>query len=516
MCRYRLTASCFISALFLALLAPLSAEVSLPSVIGDHMVVQQDMRAPIWGWAEPGEKVSVTFQGETIRDKADEDGNWAVKLKKQDAGGPFTLTVEGEENTLKIEDVLVGEVWVCSGQSNMQWPVTASRDAKKEIAAANYPELRLFQVERTVSDKPRRDCKGAWVRCSPETVPDFSAAGYFFGRELHTELGQPVGMIHTSWGGTPAESWTTKETLAADFKPIADRWEHVLKVYPRAKQKYDEALAVWQEEKKAAAKEGKKFTKQRPHGPQGPGHPWTPAGLYNAMIAPLIPYGIQGAIWYQGESNANRAYQYRELFPAMISDWRESWGQGAFPFYFVQLANFRERDETPVESEWAELREAQLMTLDLKNTGMAVAIDIGEADDIHPKNKQDAGKRLALNALAKVYDQDVEYTGPVFEKMKVEDGRVILTFSHAGDGLAAKGGELSGFAVAGEDRKFVWADGEIAGADTVVLKAEGVAEPVAVRYGWANNPECTLYNSAGLPASPFRTDDWPGLTVDKE
>ncbi|KPK45084.1 MAG: hypothetical protein AMJ65_01115, partial [Phycisphaerae bacterium SG8_4] len=382
-------------------------------------------------------------------------------------------------------------------------------------AAAKYPNIRLFTVTRTVAHKPLDDCEGSWAPCSPETVPDFSAVAYYFGRELHKRLDVPVGLIHTSWGGTPAESWTRIEVLeaGADFQPILTRQAEIIANYPQAYKEYEQKLQEWQKAAEEAKAEGNK-PPRRPGAPRGPDHPHTPAGLYNGMIAPLIPYGIQGAIWYQGESNAGRAYQYQRLFPAMIMNWREDWGQGNFPFLFVQLANFMETKDEPGDSSWAELREAQTMTLSLPNTGMATIIDIGEAKDIHPKNKQDVGKRLAFWALAQTYEKDIVYSGPLYKSMKAEGGKIRLSFDHVGGGLVAAGGEqLKGFAVAGADRKFVWADAKIDG-DTVVVSSDDVAEPVAVRYAWADNPVCNLYNKENLPASPFRTDNWPGLTVD--
>ncbi|HEO72556.1 MAG TPA: hypothetical protein ENN80_14965, partial [Candidatus Hydrogenedentes bacterium] len=395
------------------------ADLSLPSIFSDHMVLQQGRAIPVWGTAEPGEQITVGLNGKKRSAKADADGDWMVRLRKQKAGGPYEMVVSGVEETVCFSDVLIGEVWVCSGQSNMQWSVSNSNNAKAEIAAAAYPKLRLFTVERTVATDPQKDCKGAWVACTPETIPGFTAVGYFFGRRLHEELGVPVGLIHTSWGGTPSESWTSRPALEGEpmARGILDRWQETLKAYPEAKAAYERALAAWQEEADKAKAEGRPQPEGRPHPPQGPGHPWTPSGLYNAMIAPLVPYAIQGAIWYQGESNAGRAYQYRTIFPLMIRDWRDAWDQGPFPFLFVQLANFTARKNEPGESEWAELREAQLMTLALKNTGMAVTIDIGEADDIHPRNKQDVGKRLALIALAETYGKNVVYSGPIYESM---------------------------------------------------------------------------------------------------
>ena len=511
----KLTAS--LGCLLLIVSVSAAAAVSVPNIIGDHMVLQEGKSLPIWGKADPGEKVSVTFNKKTASAVADAKGKWMVKLLKMKGGGPFEMTIAGKGNTLKLSDILVGEVWVGSGQSNMQMSVNGSNDPEKEIAAANYPEIRLFYVKRTVAGEPEDNCEGSWTVCSPQSVPEFSAVLYFFGRELHKELKLPVGLIHTSWGGTPAESWTSRPTLEkdSDLKYMVEDWDKTLAEYPKAKEAYDKALAEWQKAAEKAKADGQPEPK-KPGEPRGPDNPWRPSGLFNAMIAPLTPFAISGAVWYQGESNAGRAYQYRKLFPAMIEDWRRAWGQGPFPFYFVQLANFTDALPEPADSDWAELREAQTMTLALKNTGMAVIIDIGEAKDIHPKNKQDVGKRLALNALEKVYDKEAAFSGPMYKAMKVKGNAVEIKFYHADGGLVAKGGgALKGFAIAGSDKKFVWADAKIEGKKIVVSSGK-VAQPLSVRYAWANNPECNLYNGAGLPASPFRTDDWQGVTYGKK
>ena len=507
---------CFV--LLLTNAGAIFADVKLPAVIGDNMVLQRGKAAHIWGWAEPGEQIMVSASWRTMAwgVTANKEGRWSFEMSPPKTAGPHEMTVSSK-NTITINNILVGEVWVCSGQSNMQWSVGRAANPDQEIAAADYPKVRLFTVKRKVASEPQTDCEGSWTMCSPETVPGFSAVGYFFGRELHKELNVPIGLIHTSWGGTPAESWTRRGALESvpDCAPILERFDEAMTKYPEAKKKYDESMIAWKENVKKAKAEGKKLPR-RPGAPFGPGNPHSPAGLYNAMIAPLIPYSIGGAIWYQGESNAGRAYQYRKLFPAMITNWRKDWGQGNFPFLFVQLANFMAVTPEPVDSAWAELREAQLMTLALPNAGMAVIIDIGEARDIHPKNKQDVGKRLVLWALGKTYGKKLTYSGPIYKSKRTEGNKITLEFEHVGGGLIASEGEsLKGFAVAGADRKFVWADAKIEG-DTVVISSDEVSEPAAVRYGWANNPVCNLYNKEGLPASPFRTDDWPGVTVDKK
>ena len=492
------------------------ADVKLPAIIGDNMVLQQGGKVSIWGWADPGEEVTagVSWLSMKWAVTADKDGKWSFQMNAPKAGGPHEMTLTGK-NTITIKNILVGEVWVGSGQSNMQMTVQSSANATEEIAGADYPKIRLFSVTRKVAETPQADCEGSWVECSPETVPGFSAVAYFFGRHLHKELDVPVGLIHTSWGGTPAEAWTRREALEAnpDCAEILKRYEDAVANYPQAMKEYEQKQVAWKQAAENAKADGKRQPR-RPRAPFGPGNANAPSGLYNAMIAPLIPYGIQGAIWYQGESNAGRSYQYRTLFPDMIKNWRNDWGRGKFPFLFVQLANFMQTKPEPGESAWAELREAQTMTLTLPKTGMAVIIDIGDADNIHPKNKQDVGKRLALWALADTYGKKLVYSGPIYKSMKVDGGSIVLKFDHVGGGLVAKGDEtLKGFSVAGADRKFVWADAKIDG-DTVVVSSDKVSEPAAVRYAWADNPVCNFYNKEDLPASPFRTDKWPGVTVD--
>jgi sialate O-acetylesterase len=499
----------------LVLSTPAYADIRLPAVIGDNMVLQGGDTVPFWGWADPNEEIEIRLSWSAVRPQiqADEDGKWMFRMAAPDFGGPYQMTFRGK-NAITVKNILVGEVWVCSGQSNMAMQVRSAANAEQEIAAADYPKIRLFTVNRTVADTPQPDCQGSWVECSPETVPGFSAVGYYFGRRLYKDLDLPIGLIHTSWGGTPAEAWASGAALKdnPEFAPILKRYEDAVSHYPQAMVQYKENLQKWEEDAKKAKAEGK-AAPRRPSSPYGPGHPHSPSGLYNAMIAPLIPYAIRGAIWYQGESNAGRAYQYRELFPAMIKSWWDTWGQNDFPFLFVQLANFMKVEDEPGDSAWAELREAQTMTLDLPNTGMAVIIDIGEADDIHPKDKQDVGERLALWALAKTYFKDIVYSGPLYSFMNIRGNEIVLNFKYVDGGLVAKGGEpLKGFAIAGEDHKFVWADAKIEG-ETIVVSSDKVAKPVAVRYAWANNPVCNLYNQAGLPASPFRTDGWAGVTV---
>jgi len=493
------------------------ADVRLPSIVGSNMILQRHMTLPIWGWADKGEKVTVRIAGQTKSTAAGPDGRWRVTLDPLKTGGkPLTMTVAGK-NQLTLTNVLVGEVWFCSGQSNMQFALRSANDSQAEIAAAKYPKIRLISVPVRGTQEPQSDFKGRWAACTPQTAARFSAVGYFFGRRLHQELKVPIGLIHCSWGGSACEAWVRRSVLESDpqFKPLLDRWKRVVATYDPVKlqARYKQQMAAWKQRAAAAKKAGRKLPR-RPRRPRNPligQH--RPANLYNGMLLSVMPYAIRGAIWYQGESNAGRAYQYRSLFPTMIRNWRDDWKQGDFPFYFVQLANFLAVKPDPGESTWAELREAQSMTLKLPNTGQAVIIDIGAARNIHPKNKQDVGKRLALIALAKDYGKEVVYSGPTYKSKTITDGKVVLSFDRPAGGLVVRGGgALKGFAVAGADRRFIWAEAKIVG-DTIEVSSAQIAQPVAVRYAWANNPVCNLYNKAGLPASPFRTDTWPGITV---
>ena len=481
------------------------AAITLPALISDHMVLQQGAPVRIWGKASPGEAVTVKFQRHSVSTKASTDGAWEVFLAPLRPGVSGVLRVEGD-NAIAVRDVLVGDVWVASGQSNMVWPVERSNDPEREASAAKYPKIRLFKVKLKTSDKPLDDVEGEWQVCSPESVSSFSAAGYFFARHIHQQLRMPVGMVQSAWGGTPAEAWTSLDALKAEpaLWFYLNNWDEVLANHPAEKARYEHRLGEW-EKTAAAAKSSGKQPPRRPRAPRGPGHQHAPATLYNAMIAPLEPFAIRGAIWYQGESNANQAqgHLYRRLFQTMIQDWRAKWGQGGFPFLFVQLANFARTGET---SAWPELREAQTTALQLRNTGMAVTIDIGESDDIHPKNKQDVGLRLALAARSVAYGQELVYSGPLFRQVTREGGMLRIWFDHVGGALRATGA-LRGFVVAGADRVFVPAEAKIDGK-TVVVSSPKVSDPVAARYAWADDPQNNLQNAEGLPASPFRTDQW--------
>jgi sialate O-acetylesterase len=643
------------------------ADVQLPAIIGDNMVLQAGAKIRIWGKANSGERVAVLFREKTAQTTADQQGHWQTLIGPFTAGGPFELTIKGT-NTLTLKNVLVGEVWVCSGQSNMEWPLINAKDGATAVAQASYPEIRLFTVEKQTSPALLDDVKGHWVITTPDTVGQFSAVAWFFGRELYQTLKIPVGLIHTSWGGTPAEAWTSYETVAnnAELKPIAERYQESLKSLPDRQRDYERTMEQWEQQNIYAdpgnkgealgyagtsmkLTDWKKMTlpqyfetsgpdidgavwfrkeieapqswagkdlvlnlppiddydttyfngtkvggigKETPnsyekprrypvpgalvHGgrnviavrvfdaagnggfagagqmsvgpaeskgdsislegawdykvevafepkhpdwgsrpqPPGPANQNSPSVLYNAMLAPLTPFAIRGVIWYQGESNAGRAYQYRQLFPLMIRDWRRAWKQGDFPFYYVQLANWQPRKPEPGDSDWAELREAQSMTLREPQTGMAVIVDIGETNDIHPRNKLDVGHRLALWALAQTYHRSIEYSGPLYDSNSIEGNSIRIRFKHA-TGLKTSDGQMpKSFAIAGADRKFYWADAHIDG-ETIVVSSAKVASPVAVRYAWADNPEVNLYNGVSLPASPFRTDDWKGITADR-
>lgn len=656
----------------------------MASVFCDHMVLQQGIALPVWGWSVAGDRITVRFGGVSRSAVADRAGAWTLvlpALKSSPVARSFVVRSRITGQTIALQDVLVGEVWLCSGQSNMEWPMVNTAKADEELDAAEYPAIRLFTVPHRTELDPSPEFLGRWDRCQRDSVANFSAVGYFFGREIHRQIGVPVGLINASWGGTIAEAWSSRAALVANpvFRKVIRQYEAQLAGQAKGglplsaqsewARQHDHKDTVnagadkgwhgelfddsawstmdlprnWQSaghehsgifwfrrvievpadwagreltlglgptdksdvtyfngvevgsltmEQRSDAwctprvytvpgplvKAGRNVVAVRvfsnifhggfvgearqmkvgpgddpateflplagpwryqveadfglvpppPPPPPGPGNPNSPAMLYDNMIKPIIPFALRGAIWYQGESNAERARQYRTLFPLMIRSWRDAWKQGKpgsvcrdFPFLFVQLANFMLPPNVPCESAWAELREAQRLTLREPNTAMAVAIDLGEAQDIHPRNKQDVGLRLARQALARVYGfKDLVASGPSYEGMTREKSGIRLRFGNIGGGLVARGGRLKGFAVAGADRVFVWADAVIDPAsesggdrDTVRVSSPLVAKPVAVRYGWDNNPECTLFNSSGLPASPFKTDAWPGITA---
>jgi len=500
--------------LFLAL-STAWADVRMPNIFGDSMVLQRGIPLPVWGMADPGEKVTVTLGGKSFSTVTGKDGRWMVRLKKMDAGGPYEMKITGN-NSLSFKDVLVGEVWVCSGQSNMWWRIGLMKGIEQEIASADYPNIRYFSTNLVSTEEPQFDFPGnkpQWKACSPAVIKDFSAVAYYFGKAIHQDIGVPVGLVHTSWGGSVAEAWTRIEALKSkrELRPLVENLDGVKTAYPEAKAKYDRNYAEFQKA------QSKGTIVDMPLAPRNPNERDWPSGLYNAMLAPMIPYGIRGVIWYQGESNAVRAWQYRVLFPTLIKDWRSAWKQGDFPFIYVQLANWKTAT-IPVEGTWGswpELREAQLMTLSLPKTGMAVTVDIGDSTNIHPNNKWDVGSRLALSALHVAYGRDIVYSGPIYRSMKKDGNNIRLRFDHADGGFTARNGEsLRGFTIAGKDKVFHPANARISGTE-VIVSSDSVTNPVAVRYGWEDNPTCNLYNLAGLPASPFRTDSWRGITEGK-
>ena len=612
----------------------------LSPVFGSHMVLQRDKPNAIWGWTTPGEKVTVQILKTKETATADETGKWMLKIKPPRTGGPYKVTVSGSQ-TVELEDVLVGDVWVCSGQSNMEMGISQAKDSAKEIKAANYPNIRIYAVPKSPSLTPKPFVSGEWLLCSPENIVKggwggFSAVAYYFGRDMHKELKVPIGLVHTSWGGTPAEAWTSAEGIAPvrDFKKQTDAVEAMAKpgamhtadmVDKWAKENGDDysgeniddsawsdvdlpnrfnriklgahrgvvwfrktvelpdplpagdaylttgsndgidadyvngvrvatgsSVLNWRQAKLPAGllKPGKNSIAIRFVGTSGPNAgftfggvdglnlrvgssltsligPWKmmkgfelksakpmpdqvednpnwPTTLYNGMLSPLMPMAIKGALWYQGESNVGRGEQYSRLLPAMITDWRKGFSQGDFPFFVVQLANFGQQHADPINSGWAELRESQVTAVSrVKNAGLACIIDIGEANDIHPKNKQEVGRRLALSALKVAFNKRGEFSGPTLQKVTKGGAVIQVAFDHA-DGLEIRPAKHSGFAIAGRNGKFEWADAKVVG-NTVVLSAPGVKEPTQVRYGWDDDPVVTLFNKEGLPAVPFRT-----------
>ena len=494
----RLQASLWILLFLLAIAA--SAEVSLPSVLADHMVVQRGLPVHIWGMATPHEAVSVTFRGEARSTTADDLGRWSVYLPPGETGGPFQMSIKAT-NTITLDDVLVGDVWVASGQSNMEFPMTELVNAQDEIAAARHPEIRIFRVAQHPSAYPLENVDAStksWTACTPESVAHSSAVAYYFAREIQAKTHVPIGLLESFWGGTPAESWTSLRSLSADaaLMPVfSARAETVTgEVTTRLQRKHDE------EQADAEAKAEGKPAPERPW--HADFEAWAPSALFNGMIAPLTPFAIRGVIWYQGEANSGeRAPLYARVFQTMIRDWRSAWGEGDFPFLFVQIANW----DTAPEGLWPDVRNAQRQTLALRNTAMAVTIDIGDPVNIHPKDKLDVGLRLALAARAVAYGEKIEWSGPLYRQVTPEEHALRVWFDHA-NGLTGKGPQLTGFEVAGADGKYFPADAKIEGASVVVSNA-AVPTPVSVRYGWAANPTCNLYNREGLPASPFKAPE---------
>ena len=493
------------------------AEVTLPRVIGSNMVLQRDMEVPIWGWASAGKEITISLSTDnesaeslfSTTTVADAKGNWRIELPAMSAGGPYRLHVTSS-NTLELTNVLFGEVWICSGQSNMEWSVRASKDSETEIAAADYPMIRLFDIPHRPSGLLQQDVEADWHATTPKTIENFSAVGYYFGRKLYKNLDVPIGLISTNWGGTRIEPWTPPVGFAnvPALKSISKEIQDAdANYYQQLPQKMKE-IEAWIAETRKALETGARLT-QMPENRHALRHHARPTGLYNGMVHPIVPYAMRGALWYQGESNLRDGMLYHEKMKALINGWREVWEQGDFPFYFVQLAPFNYGGRNADPLFLPQIWEAQAATLAVPNTGMAVTTDIGNLRDIHPRNKQEVGRRLALWALAKTYSRnDVTHSGPLYKSMKVAGNTIRLSFDSVGSGLMARDEQpLTWFEIAGEDKQFVEAKATIDG-DTIVVSSDTVANPVAVRFGWHQSAEPNFVNKEGLPASPFRTYPW--------
>jgi len=492
------------------------ADVSLPDIIGSSMVLQQKQIVPIWGTADPGEAVTVTFGKQKKTVIADGNGKWRVTLEKMPANfSPQTMTISGK-NKIELKNILVGEVWLVAGQSNMQRLLRETENGDAAQAAANYPNIRLFNVSREVAFRHRTGQLGEWAACTPESVKEFSAAGYYFGVELQKELDVPIGLINSSYGGSQAEAWTPVEYLnaSADLRPTVERTQIWDAERAKVRIDYGEAIKKWRDDSARQTAAGARRPSPSPSVPDALREYRIASSIYKGMIEPLIPFAIRGAVWYQGESNEARAEQYGLLLPTMIRAWRERWGEGDFPFGIVQLPNYRSIKADPEESSWSFIREAQRRTaLTTPDTGLIVTIDIGAANDIHPKNKLDVGRRMARWALEDVYGRKLT-NAPVFMKAEVKGSKIILTFNEVGTGLKIRDGDkLDEFAIAGNNKKWVWADAKIVGKNKIEVSSPMVSDPVAVRYAFNSNPKHpNLTNDSGLPASPFRTDQWPDPT----
>lgn len=503
----------------LSMVNSLWAEVKLPAIFSDNMMLQQDLAVPVWGSADPGENVAISVAGKEVKTVADAKGKWRAKLSPLKADGqPITMTVTGK-NSITVKNVLVGEVWLGSGQSNMQMALRNVTNAAAEMASANYPDIRIFTLKRRGAPQPLEDFEGEWVSATAGGIEKFSAVLYFFGRDLHASIKQPIGLINSSYGGTKIEWWLRLEALMSDPQSAKEAELRIKELDDPAwvEAQYAKDLVRYEKEVETAKAEGRrpKLGKPQKIGPEAKSRH---GGLYNAMIHPLLGYGIRGFLWYQGEFNADKAEQYGRLFPKMITDWREQWGLGELPFFFVQLPPISGLQNEPMlyrgVTGWAELREVQAKTLSLPNTGMAVTIDTAADGDLHPKDKQPVGNRLARLAANQVYGLPIPCQAPMFAGMERKGEAVRLKFSQAEGGLVTReGGAVAGFAISGEDRKFVWAEARIEG-EQVIVSSPAVKEPVAVRYAWANHPVISLFNRNGLPLAPFRTDDW--LTTSKD
>lgn len=499
-------------------LSVVHAEVSVSNLFSDHMVVQQGKPVVVWGKETAEASVKVSMAGHSAVATSGADGRWTVKLPALKANsGPHQITIQGS-TTVTIKDVLVGEVWVCSGQSNMQWAVASANDPQLEALTAKFPRLRLITIPQIGTQEAQDNFEGKWEAVTPQSVLQFSAVGYFFGRQLHQTLDVPVGLIDNAWGGSACEAWIPRDVLQKNgHVELLAHWDKLANDYDAAaiETNFQKAVENWKKRSASAKAAGK----PNPPYPRRPRNPLTgqhrPANLYQGVLNPIIGYPIQGAIWYQGEANATRAKQYQDLFPLMIQTWREAWGQGDFSFYWVSLADFKDEVSEPSDADWAELREAQTMTMSkLPRTGEVIITDLGEAHDIHPRNKQDVAKRLARWALAQNYGYtELVHRSPIYKSHKVNGNRVMIHFDHVGRGLDTHDvRQVLGFTLAGADKKFHPAQARIVGQAQVEVWSDEVSEPVAVRYAWANNPICNLQNRSHLPATPFRTDQWKGIT----
>ena len=503
---------------------PSATNLQLPNFFSNNMVLQRDLPIPIWGKADENGIVLIKFGEQEVSTVVDRSGNWTVELAPERAGGPFDMMVIGKD-TMIISNIMIGEVWICAGQSNMGWPLIKSQRGEEALKTAGNNDIRLFTVGFNAALEPQEDVSGKWDLCTAETAADFSAAAFYFGRKLYQELKVPIGLIETQWGGTPAEAWMTRETIQRDsiLQPILEKWDNLAAQYPDYvenfaayhKKSQEEFYGQILEEYWKNARDLMKKGLPRPPVPERyPGDRKTPEVLYNAMLKPLVPLAISGVFWYQGEANTPRGFQYKSLFSGLIRDWREAWQRPELPFIFVQLPLINKLQSQPVERSYrAEVREAQLYTYkNMNNTGIAITIETGEEDNNHPLNKHDVGLRGAYWALADVYGMNIVKSGPIYSSASFLDNKVVLSFDFTGEGLQpAAGDELKGFAIAGPDSVFVWANAKIEG-DNVYVWSDLVPNPIAVRYSWADHPVGNLVNSAGLPASPFCTDDWPWIS----
>jgi sialate O-acetylesterase len=486
--------------------ATLRAEVHLPKLLSDHAVLQREAPIHIWGWADPGESVSVTLHDQHRSAVADPLGHWEVYLAPEHAGGPYDLQVAGT-NSITLSDILIGDVWFASGQSNMEMPLNGFpksavlKNAAQEIANANHPEIRLLHIDKNASTYPLQDQPATWTQCNPETAASFSAVAYLFGRDIQEREHVPIGLIDSTWGGTPAEAWTSLDGLSANasLMPVFSLWAKLADTQPDMP-----ALHQKEEREDLAAKNA---NAPKPHHQWHPNlDSWAPAALFNGMVAPATPFTIKGVIWYQGEANSNndRANMYENVFSTLISDWRREWQQGNFPFLFVQISSFKSDER----ETWGIVRDAQRRTLDLRNTAMAVSLDVGDPDNVHPPDKQTVAARLALAARSLAYGENIEYSGPLFREATLEGAGMRVWFDHTAGKLVSKDPGLSGFEIADDDHHFVPATARIEG-ETVFVSSPLVSHPQFVRYAWANAPEATLFNAAGLPASTFTSEETP-------